>query len=115
MHLAHLDLERDSGSNGSLLVIRLRGKLSLETVHAFMAALRAEPALRLVLDMSGVSYVDSSGVGALVSLFVSRRNNEKSLAVTGLTSQGTAVLQVSGLLKLLPVFSSVEKAVSQPA
>ena len=115
METAHLVLERDSGSNEQLLVTRLRGKLSLETVHDFMATLRPEPALRLVLDMSGVAYLDSSGVGALVSLFVSRRNNGKSIAVVGLNPQGTAVLQVSGLLKLLPIFGSVEEAVSQAA
>jgi anti-anti-sigma factor len=58
--------------------------------------------------------MDSAGVGALVSLFVSRRNNATSLALVGLTTQGTAVLQVSGLVKLLPIFASVEDAVSQP-
>jgi anti-anti-sigma factor len=115
MQTAHLDLERDSGSNAQLLVMRLRGKLSLETVHNFMTAMRTESAARLVVDMSGVSYLDSSGVGALVSVFVSRRNNGRSLGLVGLTSQGCAVLQVSGLLKLLPVFRSVEEAMSQPA
>jgi anti-anti-sigma factor len=115
MTTPHLELERDSGSNNDLLVTRLRGKLSLETVHDFMNTLRPEPATRLVLDMSGVPYMDSAGVGALVSLFVNRRNNQKSLALVGLTTQGTAVLQVSGLVKLLPIFASVEDAVSQPA
>jgi anti-sigma B factor antagonist len=115
MTTPHLELERDSGSNNELLVTRLRGKLSLETVHDFMTTLRPEPATRLVLDMSGVPYMDSAGVGALVSLFVNRRNNQKSLALTGLTPQGIAVLQVSGLVKLLPIFASVEDAVSRPA
>ena len=115
MQPAYLNLERDSGSNDQLLVTRLRGKLSLETVHEFMSSLRAEPAERLVLDMSGVSHMDSAGVGALVSLFVNRRSNGKSLALSGLTAQGTAVLQVSGLVKLLPIFASVEEAISQPS
>jgi anti-sigma B factor antagonist len=115
MQTPHLELERDSGSNADLLVMRLRGKVSLETVHDFMTTLRGEVATRLVLDMSGVPYMDSAGVGALVSLFVSRRNNRKSLALVGLTAQGVAVLQVSGLVKLLPIFASVEDAVSQPA
>jgi anti-sigma B factor antagonist len=115
MTTPHLELERDSGSNKDLLVTRLRGKLSLETVHDFMTTLRPEPATRLVLDMSGVPYMDSAGVRALVSLFVNRRNNQKSLALIGLTPQGIAVLQVSGLVKLLPIFASVEDAVSRPA
>jgi anti-sigma B factor antagonist len=110
-----LDIVRESGTNGDLLVSRLNGKLSLETVHDFMSTMRTEPATRLVLDMSGVSFLDSAGVGALVSLFVSRRNHGKTLALAALTQQGTAVMQVSGLLKLLPVFPSVEQALAKPA
>jgi anti-sigma B factor antagonist len=91
-------------------VTRLNGKLSLETVHNFIQTLRPEPAAHLVLDMSGVSFLDSAGVGALVSLFVHRRNNGKSFAIAGLTQQGTAVLQVAGLTKLLPNFPTVEAA-----
>jgi len=71
--------------------------------------MRPEPATRLVLDMSGVSFLDSAGVGALVSLFVSRRNHGKTLALASLTQQGNAVMQVSGLLKLLPVFHQWKK------
>jgi anti-sigma B factor antagonist len=115
MQPAQLDIARQAGTNGDLLVSRLSGKLSLETVHDFISTMRAEPASRLVLDMSGVSFLDSAGVGALVSLFVSRRNHGKTLALAALTQQGTAVMQVSGLLKLLPVYPSVEKALAEPA
>jgi anti-sigma B factor antagonist len=110
MQTARLDIQRQPGTNGDLLVARLSGKLSLETVHDFISTMRAEAASRLVLDMSGVSFLDSAGVGALVSLFVSRRNSGKTLALAALTQQGNAVMQVSGLLKLLPVFPSVEEA-----
>jgi anti-anti-sigma factor len=60
-----------------------------------------------------LSFLDSAGVGALVSLFVSRRNHGKTLALAALTQQGIAVMQVSGLLKLLPIFPTVDEAVSQ--
>lgn len=110
-----LDVEKSSGSNNERTVTKLRGKLALETVNEFITALRAEPAIHLIIDMSGVSFLDSAGVGALVSLFVSRRNSGKSFALAGLTQQGTAVLQVSGVLKLLPSYPSVEEAVAAHA
>jgi len=110
MQPAKLDLEKVSASNGSNLVTRLTGKLSLETVHNFIQTLRPEPAAHLVLDMSGVSFLDSAGVGALVSLFVHRRHSGQSFALAALTQQGMAVLQVAGLAKLLPNFPTVEAA-----
>src|SRR5580704_17285231 len=112
MQPTQLDLEKDSASNGSNLVTRLSGKLSLETVHNLIQTMRPEPAEHLVLDMSGVSFLDSAGVGALVSLFVHRRNAGKSFALAGLTQQGNAVLQVAGLTKLLPTFPTVDAALA---
>jgi anti-anti-sigma factor len=109
MQPAKLDISREAGSNGRLIA-RLTGKLSLETVSAFLQETRAIEADKLVLDMSGVSFLDSAGVGALVQLFVHRRNQSKSIALAALTLQGKSVLQVAGLTKLLPHFSTVEEA-----
>jgi anti-sigma B factor antagonist len=115
MQPVQLDLERLPGSDANRLVTRLTGKLSLETVYNFIQTLRPEPAAHLVLDMSGVSFLDSAGVGALVQLFVHRRNAGKSFALAGLTQQGNAVIQVAGLTKLLPIHPSLDQALAQNA
>lgn len=65
--------------------------------------------------MSAVSFLDSAGVGALVQLFVHRRNAGKSFALAGLTQQGNAVIQVAGLTKLLPIHPSLDQALAQNA
>lgn len=109
MQPAKLDIAQLPASNGTLIA-RLSGKLSLETVNAFLQETRAYTAEKLILDMSGVTYLDSAGVGALVQLFVHRRNQSQKLAVAALTTQGAAVLQVAGLTKLLPTFPTVEAA-----
>lgn len=110
MEPKHLDLERLAGSDGKRLILRLKGKLSLETVHRFIQTARPEPAAQLILDMSEVSFLDSAGVGALVQIFVHRRSLGKKLALTGLSTQSNAVMQVAGLTKLLPIHTSVEEA-----
>jgi len=111
MQPAKLDIAREPGSNGRLIA-RLTGKLSLETVSAFLQETRPIDAEKLVLDMSGVTFLDSAGVGALVQLFVHRRSQSKTLALAALTLQGKSVLQVAGLTKLLPHFATVEEAVA---
>ena len=114
MQTFRLDIERLPSASGGL-VVKLTGKLSLETVHDFIQSLRHEPAEHLVLDMSGVSFLDSAGVGALVSLFVSRRNQGKTFALAGVNQQGLAILQVAGLAKLLPCFPNSEAALAAKA
>ena len=115
MQPVRLDLSTESSSNNGTAITRLEGKLGLETVHSFVETLRPEPAGHLVLDMSGVTFLDSAGVGALVSLFVSRKHHGKTFALAALNPQGSAVLEVAGLFKLLPIFRSVEEAVAKPA
>jgi len=110
-----LELEKQTSSDDSFLIIKATGKLSLETVNEFVAKMRAETASSLVLDLSSVSFLDSAGVGALVSLFVSRRNQGKLFALAALSPQSTAVVTVAGLQNLLPVYKTVEEAAAKKA
>jgi anti-sigma B factor antagonist len=110
-----LDVEKLPSSNEALTIYKATGKLSLETVNEFLPALRAETAQRVVLDMSGVSFLDSAGVGALVSLFVSRRNQGKEFGLAALAPQGVAVVTVAGLQNLLPIYKTVEDATAKSA
>ncbi len=108
-----LDLEKLPSSNETLTTYKATGKLSLETVNEFIQKMRAETAAYVILDMSGVSFLDSAGVGALVSLFVSRRNQGKVFALAALSPQSTAVVMVAGLQNLLPVYKTVEDAAAK--
>ena len=92
---------------------KLDGKLVLETVTEFLQTMRPQSSPSLILDMSSVSFLDSAGVGALVQLFVHRRNQGKKFALAALTGQAIAIMQVSGLVKLLPIYASVAEASQQ--
>jgi anti-sigma B factor antagonist len=108
-----LDVEKLPTSTDALTIYKAQGKLSLETVNAFIQKMRAETATYVVLDLSGVSFLDSAGVGGLVSLFVSRRNQGKVFALAALSAQGTAVVTVAGLQNLLPIYKTVEEAAAK--
>lgn len=108
-----IELQKLSSSNDSFTIYRAQGKLSLETVNEFIQTLRPEPATGLVLDLSGVNFLDSAGVGALVSLFVNRRNQGKTFALAALSPQGSAVVAVAGLQNLLPIYKTVDEAIAK--
>ena len=112
MEMARLELQQGQSSRNGEAVTRLNGKLSLETVNSFIQTMRQEQAKHLVLDMTGVAFLDSSGVGALVSLFVTRKHAGRTLVLASLTKQAIAALQVSGILKLIPTYPTVETAVN---
>ena len=105
-----LELQKDTSSNGTTTIYHAKGKLSLETVNGFVQHLRPDTSPRLILDLSAVSFLDSAGVGALVSLFVSRRSQGQSLALAALAPQAKAVVMVAGLHSMLPMYGTVEEA-----
>jgi anti-anti-sigma factor len=108
-----LELEKLPSSSETLSVYQATGKLSLETVNEFIPRMRADGANYIILDMSGITFLDSAGVGALVSLFVSRRGQGKAFALAGLVPQAIAVVTVAGLHNLLPIYKSVEDAAAK--
>jgi len=107
-----LEIEKLPVSTDAMSVYQAKGKLSLETVSEFITKVRPDPAQHVVLDMSGVTFLDSAGVGSLVSLFVSRRNQTKTFALAALTQQGNAVVTVAGLTNLLPIYKTVDEAIA---
>ncbi len=110
-----LDVEKLPSSDDNLTIYKASGKLSLETVNEFIPKMRAESASYLVLEMSGIKFLDSAGVGALVSLFVSRRSQGKVFALAALSPQSNAVVAVAGLQNLLPIYKTVDEAVAKKA
>jgi anti-anti-sigma factor len=115
MPLANLEFEKHPESTPEKLILRLNGKLCLETVHSFIAQLRTEPTPTMILDLSGLTFLDSAGVGALVRIFVHRKSEGQKFALAALTPQSTAVMQVSGLVKLLPIFPAATDALAAGA
>lgn len=65
-------------------VMVLEGVLDAETAFRFREAVRGPQAETLVIDMSRVRYVDSSGLGVLIGAYVSFERNCKRLLLAGL-------------------------------
>ena len=68
-------------------VMVLDGVLNAETATLFRDSVRGTDAPTLVVDMSGVRYVDSSGLGVLIGAYVSFENKYRRLLLAGLNDR----------------------------
>src|SRR5437879_13472322 len=82
-------------------VLSLRGPLTMENVSPFLNAVRRENAPTMILDFSGVPYLDSSGLGSLVSAYTPCQKAGGRLALTGVTRRA---MKVSSLTKVEEIF-----------
>jgi anti-sigma B factor antagonist len=65
-------LELSTEKNGDETIVRGTGKITAATADHFQSTIRGviPGAKRIVLDLTGVEYIDSSGLGALVSVYM---------------------------------------------
>ena len=91
----------DSGNGAE---IRLVGDFDLYNAPLFSAFIlgRIEAGWKtLVLDLAGVGYLDSTGVGSLIRIAQALRKKGTRLRCRGLSGSPRRVLQMSNILPLL--------------
>ena len=65
----------------------------------------------LVLNLGGVHYIDSGGLGTLVGLYTSARNAKVGIKLAHLTPRIGDLLQVTKLVTVFEVYENEEDAV----
>ncbi len=65
---------------------------------------------KLVLDMNKTAYVDSSGLGAIVSRISILRANEGDIRLASLNESVDSLLELTNLNQILEIFDTVEQA-----
>ncbi len=66
---------------------------------------------QIVLNLGGVNYIDSGGLGTLVGLYTSARGVNGNIKLANLTQRVGDLLQVTKLLTVFDVYEGEEKAV----
>ncbi|MCI0349671.1 MAG: STAS domain-containing protein [Acidobacteriales bacterium] len=66
---------------------------------------------KIVLNLGGVSYIDSGGLGILVSLYTSARASGGNIKLANLTQRVGDLLQITKLLTVFEVYDGEQKAI----
>lgn len=84
-------------------VLKLSGELDIAVVDTFLQqaqAALAEAGRVLVIDVEDVSFIDSTGLGALVRLREHAHASGKDVTLTHIPRQMGRILQLTGLTEL---------------
>jgi anti-sigma B factor antagonist len=65
---------------------------------------------QIILNLGGVTYIDSGGLGTLVALYTTAHNAGGSVKLANLTQRVGDLLQVTKLLTVFEVYDSEGKA-----
>lgn len=87
-------------SQGEIVHLGIDGELDAYTaseLRPVIDAITAERPMRVVVDVSALELIDSSGVGALVSLYKRMRSYNGELTFSGLRGQPLTVFKLLNL------------------
>lgn len=97
-------------------VVELVGELDLGSIHALDDALEAAAGAALIcLDLSGLQFIDSSGLAGIVRAHQSSEQADCAMTIVAPAGAVRRTLETSGLMALLHVFDDRAAALSSPA
>jgi len=109
-----MTLTIDDRVSGDFHVLALTGDIDVETARILRAHIVdrfSEPASRVVVDLSGVDFMDSSGLGALVSGWQLTRD-DGAFRIAGANPVVQRVLSITGMEDVFALYPTVEAATS---
>jgi anti-sigma B factor antagonist len=110
MQNENLQIVVDSGNREGHKIMRLKGPLNLHTIFGFQAAVRAETSPVVILDFTGVPFIDSAGLGALVGAFVATQKVQRKLVVAAVGTQVKALIDMTKVSQLIQPYETVAEA-----
>jgi anti-anti-sigma factor len=99
---------------GGVPVLRLKGRLTLgegsKALRAKLAEIAAEGHKYILLDLADITYVDSSGLGALVAGYNSLKSKGGTVGLFQVPKRVQDLLEMSGLTAVFRIFHTEKEA-----
>ncbi len=96
------------------LIVRLKGELDHHTSNIFRKAVEKELekdiVQNLIINMENLTFMDSSGLGTILGRYKQVHSLGGKVIICGVGKHNKKILEMGGLLKLIPVCSDEQKA-----
>jgi anti-sigma B factor antagonist len=108
-------MDIDVTTEGDIRIAVLRGEFDLYSAEEIKKELRgliSDGVRKLLINMNDVTYIDSSGVGALIRVFHDMRTEKGKIHLVAVSQAVRNVLQLSNMLPLFGLYNTHEEAVN---
>ena len=108
----NIDIEQQ----GDIAILHCGGSLDAESVTNFKKVaydLVEKGSVRLVIDCSNVTFVDSMGLGVLISLLRRARSHQGDVKMASLTDDVRTVFEITRLHRLFDICADTPTACRQ--
>ena len=66
---------------------------------------------KVILNFSGVTFMDSSGIGVVIGRYKKMKNRNGKLCVAEINKTVNKVFEISGMYKIIDVYGNIDEAI----
>jgi anti-sigma B factor antagonist len=110
-----MDLEVETSQAGDATVLSLRGEIDVYTAPRLRQAIvdLVDGGVRgIVVDMGGVDFLDSTGLGVLVEGLKRTRGKDGNLSIVATQDKILKIFDITGLTKAFDMYASLDQALA---
>lgn len=111
-----MELRTEVSTVADWTVVSLYGELDIATAPSLREQLIDQVndgAIRLVLDLDGLDFLDSTGLGTIISALKRARTHGGDLGLVCNTARIRRLFAITGLDKAVPLHASLDEAVGR--
>jgi anti-sigma B factor antagonist len=106
-----LVIERREGKSADTLIFELTGPVTLRNLFELQEQLRSGDQPKLaILGLSGVPYMDSAGMGAIINYYVHCQNKGVKLMIAGVSSRVMELFKMTRVDTVMTFASGIKEA-----
>ena len=105
-----LKIARETGATGSTTILRLLGPLTISNLFALQDELRTIGSVDTVIDVSDTPYIDSAGLGSILSRWAHAQRSGNKFALTGVSPRIRVLLELTRVDSVLPMYPTAADA-----
>ncbi len=108
-------MKHEIKEQGGILVVSIEGDVDLQSSPEVRKVLLEAVARKtsVVVDMSGIGYIDSSGVASLVEALQTARKGGTDFSLAALSDGAKRVLQLARLDKIFTIYDALDDALAK--
>lgn len=102
--------------DNGICIIAIEGNIALDGVNEAKEFLKphveSDEIKGIVINFEKVNFIDSSGIGLIVSVFKTMQERSGTFAITNLSKKNEEIFTITRLNKILSIYPTEEEAIS---
>jgi len=97
-------------------ILSLSGKMmggpETTALHDHIRGLMSDGINKVVIDLGGVKWINSSGLGVLMAAMTTLKNAEGQMKLANVTEKVESLLMITQLMRIFQTYDTIDRAVS---